>query len=1245
MGDAREDVADSRPGMSNANAASIQEVLQSISNIKSVLINGTFDSNVPMVSDVQKYLLKIDSNIEKYQDSPQLLDPYLSQIVSDIIALCRNVSVIDVPVRILAQIGQTMYTLCKVRGFKNICKYISPEVSDIHQIICLLRSISTERQIRISWEAEYLLLLWFSVAVLVPFDMNHLKSVSEIRAYENIETRNSPTLVMSKELEIYSSQDGLAILLLHAIQFIGAPPPNRRIACHVISNIFRRAGCESLFHRYILLWDEATRNYLNGDKFLSSSNALRDESEYFGLMESLCSNFKLSQRNVLSRYSDILWPRIKSFLSTDGDTQIRKLATKISVRFILSQLMPKLASWRYERGNRLLFSFDGTSEEEKLNYSQFKSSDGLKPQYKSMTNEQNDSKCSDNFVMLPSLCHKIELVITHLLKSLSDRDTVIRWSAAKGIGRITSRISNNMADDVVVAVLQLFRPNESESAWHGGCLAIAEFARRGVLLPERLPDVIPLLCIALEYDVPKGQISVGSNVRDAACYVCWSFARSYHPNILTPYIQKISCKLLIVCVLDREVNCRRAASAAFQEYVGRQRSIKHGIEIMSSADYFSVGNRNNAYLYAASHIASFDEYSWDLIHHLVQKKIFHWDKSIRELSAKTLGQICFTKPHYVSLAVYGESVISKNSVRNSHSRSVFHCDGILHKVLSKELVVRHGATLAIADVTRALAQNSIQFNFNLARKLIQLAPDIDKARLYRGKGGEAMRQACSRLIQCISCGKLSIENFESKLLLILEDNLRHQDQGIHEETIRAVEDFSKHYFLNPVLAPKFDSTNTYSILDKWLSFAEFEENPVVRRGFTAALGVLPREVLLLNVNAVLRTLCTGLRASMHRSGFTSFRVSCATSIQGVLENMGSIDCKSLALDSYTGILNALVEGANDSEVDDRGDVGSWVREASIKSLVCLFEMLGNSTNTILINFRISNVPNLMKCLLKEAGNKIDRAREISLNLLIKFLSLDACVNDKTQSELIDLRAIFSSSQRNDTAECHFYRLSQVLGIQTYRACVLEGLMSSMGGLSKSLSNIVINALKKYLNEQGKKHIDEIYTALHHLIQEKFDDKRFIVQVLESLALLTEGGFLEAALDSSRPNSVVHLTQEISGLLRSHSRISNDVQNLKRIIRIHYQFCKHGSKFLLQNVQALCEMLCNKFPTVRRFASEQLYLIFLSEDDLDVPQLEYAKELLLSTSWIGPVQELTSFQNKIANSLNIFVQTQDTPYFT
>jgi hypothetical protein len=37
---------------------------------------------------------------------------------------------------------------------------------------------------------------------------------------------------------------------------------------------------------------------------------------------------------------------------------------------------------------------------------------------------------------------------------------VVRWSAAKGIGRVTSRLTSVLSDEVLSSVLELFSPGE-----------------------------------------------------------------------------------------------------------------------------------------------------------------------------------------------------------------------------------------------------------------------------------------------------------------------------------------------------------------------------------------------------------------------------------------------------------------------------------------------------------------------------------------------------------------------------------------------------------------------------------------------------------------------------------------------------------------------------------------------------------------------------------------------------------------
>jgi len=45
------------------------------------------------------------------------------------------------------------------------------------------------------------------------------------------------------------------------------------------------------------------------------------------------------------------------------------------------------------------------------------------------------------------------------------------------IGRITGRLPKQLADEVVGALMELFTPTESESAWHGGELIMTVVAK------------------------------------------------------------------------------------------------------------------------------------------------------------------------------------------------------------------------------------------------------------------------------------------------------------------------------------------------------------------------------------------------------------------------------------------------------------------------------------------------------------------------------------------------------------------------------------------------------------------------------------------------------------------------------------------------------------------------------------------------------------------------------------------------
>lgn len=103
--------------------------------------------------------------------------------------------------------------------------------------------------------------------------------------------------------------------------------------------------------------------------------------------------------------------------------------------------------------------------------------------------------------------YKIESVsslqlIQPCISSPSMQDTIVRYSAAKAVARISERLPSDFSEQVFDNVIQLFSihsvaaaslydmPAIAESTWHGTSLACAEMARRGLVPDNRLGELI-----------------------------------------------------------------------------------------------------------------------------------------------------------------------------------------------------------------------------------------------------------------------------------------------------------------------------------------------------------------------------------------------------------------------------------------------------------------------------------------------------------------------------------------------------------------------------------------------------------------------------------------------------------------------------------------------------------------------------------------------------------------------------------
>lgn len=724
-------------------------------------------------------------------------------------------------------------------------------------------------------------MLWLSILSLIPFDIFSIDSSRKVG-----DSSNSSKLV-SEIFDVCQS-------------YLSDSGPARDASTVCLSSLLTRPdmdrGLLAEFMNRACSFIESWAS--KGD--IEAGELTSDYFQLVGYLNCIALVFKKGHReNVLNSAKQIL---AMCLLLTEqtNQTVVRKFCTKIFQRIGMAYLPPRVASWRYQRGHRSL----------QLNLAETPSSGG----HVDIDNPSTASRSSreEDVDVVPEM----EEIIQQMLTSLKDKDTIVRWSAAKGLGRICMRLPQTYADEVVEAILSHFSDADDDGAWHGGCLALAELSRRGLLLPERLETVVPLVQTAVQFDVLRGQHSVGSHVRDAACYVCWAFARAYSPEIMKPFIDDLSSAMLLTALFDREINCRRAASAAYQENVGRQgnENFRFGIEIITLADYFSLGNRFNAFVKVAPSVAALNSACLShFVAHLSRCKAFHWDEDIRALAAQGLASLVYLDPDL--------GLDTLNYLIPLCTSSVF--------------TKRHGSVVAVSAVVLALSGTSAVLSGPLIHGIVDIVPALDKARLFRGRGGELLRLASCVLIENISRANLELSTkFQVLLVEHLNENLRQPHENIQKASVKALRCFLFAYF--PIKTSPTQRLQDLTVC-KYAEGLRTEQNAAATRGYALALGSLPPKLLLLpegRFTFVLSSLEDVARRDRLIGGEPDIetRRNAIESIIELVEKLRPFIGKEVGFSVYSRVFTFLFDACGDYSVDKRGDTGSWCRKLAVMGM-------------------------------------------------------------------------------------------------------------------------------------------------------------------------------------------------------------------------------------------------------------------------------------------------------------------------
>ncbi|KAJ2215339.1 hypothetical protein EV179_002287 [Coemansia sp. RSA 487] len=845
---------------------------------------------------------KASGILEAYQEQPMCLDPHLERIVNTLMSVIQEYvhalyestvassTSTGISMSRMSELFDLVYTLCKVRGYKVILRFFPHSVADVEPVFAMLWCHSSVDAVAPSWTTRYILLIWLSLLAMVPFDMASIDSGLSNPPALDLSTVNRSGRIntcahslMAKWIELGKlhlnksgcEMEGAAVMLAHLL--------SRRDALEKEQPEFISWTTREISESTGLAAGDNASKSLGINSILRINGALRVLCHLFLVMDSPTA------------LDEQLEPLLAIFQSDafEQHSITRKLISKASQRLALLFLPPVPP--------KPTVDYNGISLRENLESSTSSSRAAKETPDLNHLDDDTADGCVDQAEDI-ELSAEVEAFVGILLQKLHDKDTIVRWSAAKGVARIAERLPPVLAQEIVGAVASILQEETledesgradismtSEFSWHGALMSLAELSRRGLLPPQMLRETIPWIVRGLTYEIQRGNYSVGSNVRDAACYVMWSFARITNPlskAVFAELSTDMATALISVATFDREPNVRRAASAAYQEHVGRH---------------------------------------------------------TRELAAKALGGLAPLAPEYVISDLL---------------------PAIVAATASPFLAVRHGAVLSLGVVAEVLGPR-LQNNVQLSEMVLSVPGNIPE-RYIQDFGASLTLSAVASYIGCLSRAGWGIDGSQG-------GGSGMRQKQFFDYFVQALTVCKEAQGIVPEFTAFVDkcglSDEQHSIVER---YTRVERSGTSCQSFVLAMGALNGQG---DFELLCRLVTQGATVETRRNAAAALAHVCQRWTQATKTPQNEL-----------AVTEALLEGLLDHSVDNRGDVGSWVRKQCLETLL----VLCGSDSTLITRMAAGHhgsdiVVLLLGRTLRATTEKLDKLRTRAGELLETLL--------------------------------------------------------------------------------------------------------------------------------------------------------------------------------------------------------------------------------------------------------------------
>ncbi|KAJ5152356.1 Tubulin-specific chaperone D C-terminal [Penicillium capsulatum] len=1120
---------------------------------------------------------KLVNLLEPFQEWPQLLDPHLQSLLPPLVDaflayLIRHSNQYGSTARTSSHSGalyplpkaicRLLYTFCKVRGAKVIIRFLNNEPKYLQSLLrAFIQWDATENSTQaqdfldldcrsLQWEERYVMLVWLSHLLLAPFDLCSLSSDDIPVPYDN--------LGQLGKLSAQTPKVAKSLLSL-ALHYINVPGKEREAATALLARLVLRGDMQAL-------------GLLSGltkwafDTIQPATIKDTEKPSIYTCIGNLTFIARLGGSGQLEDFAPLLREVFEKTLSlSQGRSEVSKtiqssaLARKIVVKILRNTT--EMALSLNERGHHCL--------------------------------------SDDQLSMI------LEEAIDHFLVALADKDTPVRFAASKALSVIALKLDLDMGAEVIEAVIgslgenilfeksdgSLMTPFEARKAgvsalkrnlsavdaqrWQGLMLTLSHLLFRRAPPIHQLPHVLQSLFSGLDFEQRSSTgSSVGTGVRDAACFGVWALSRKYTTSELQALalkpilsfpganelevLQMLAVELVCSACVDPSGNIRRGASAALQELIGRHpNTITEGIPLVQVVDYHAISRRSRAMIDVANATASLDSTYWSpLLEALMDwRGIGSPDAESRRHAAKSIGSLS-TQKSFKTLKVVLQKLLLK-----------------LSRIPRGDVESRHGCLLSIAATVDAYIEEwgrspESRDTPEAHTVLTQIAELWDVFQSPSGPSdndltlqssrpeltAEASSCLLSSLCRSVILIRLSPPSEESldRALRILSLSVSRSDDVSIEASSGALS----------TLFPLLSSSKQEEVLRKWFSHLQTSWRLPSGRGQILALGAVFKQIASRDV------LREGVMTELLRS----------TRKEELIEKrVAAVKCFATQVLPHTDVatnVTHIFDFLNDYTTDRRGDIGSLIRVEAIQAVkTYLSHSPAASRSPIGMK--------LLGCLFRLASEKLDRVR------LQAWLCLQDCWK---LTHLEPLQRRFE--HLSDVSSCEYF--TQLLGQwseEWLRLPLLQGLATSGVAGAESLIRSSRAALIQFFNSHDLETRQQILITflqvLSNALSDNLQDDRYAIPIIDLVAFLIDN-FAMPSSDELDP-----IFRETFTLVqRAHFRSSN-------IIRLEAAIRFYGALSSLEPLRQdvfkkLSGMLLHPFPRVRTCAAEYLFTATDSE---------------------------------------------------